>query len=328
MLTAVANGNNALGKLVGGCKRIPNSFLLISLALAASLFACSSRADLPLAPSGAAEDPVGSGDAAAQPAEPQKLTLATTTSTENSGLLGYLLPHFEEEYGVRVDVVAVGTGQALQLGRDGNADVLLVHARAREDAFMAEGHGVRREDVMYNDFVILGPAGDPAGIRGQSNAAEALERVAQAEAPFVSRGDDSGTHTKERAIWEAAGVEPGGDWYLSAGQGMGAVLTIADELQACTLSDRATYLARTLEGIELRILVEGDPILFNPYGVIAVNQARGAHIQANLADTFIDWLVSLPTQERVAQFGVAEFGAPLFTPDSAAWHRVHAIDAD
>lgn len=324
----MANGNNTLGTLVGGRVRIPNSFLLVSLALAASLLGCSSQAVLPVAPSGAAEDPVSSAGAAARPAGGQKLTLATTTSTENSGLLGYLLPRFEEEYGVQVDVVAVGTGQALQLGRDGNADVLLVHARAREDAFLAEGHGVRREDVMYNDFVILGPAGDPAGIRGQSNASEALERVGQAEAPFVSRGDDSGTHTKERAIWEAAGVEPGGDWYLSAGQGMGAVLTMADELQAYTLSDRATYLARTLEGIELRILVEGDPTLFNPYGVIAVNPTKGAHIQASLADTLVDWLVALPTQERIAQFGVAEFGAPLFTPDSAAWHRAHAIDAD
>ena len=255
--------------------------------------------------------------------ERAKLILATTTSTENSGLLAYLLPDFEAEYGVEVDVIAVGTGQALTLGEDGNADVLLVHARAREDAFMEAGHGVRREDVMYNDFVIVGPANDPAGIAGMTDAAEALAKIAEAEAPFVSRGDDSGTHTKEKAIWEAAGIEPSGDWYISAGQGMGAVLTMADEQQAYTLSDRATYLARTLEGTELEILVEGDPILFNPYGVMAVNPDKGDHIQADLANTFIDWLISVPTQEKIGQFGVDEFGAPLFTPDSAPWREAH-----
>ncbi len=253
------------------------------------------------------------------PAEGESLILATTTSTQDSGLLDYILPAFEEEYGVRVDVVAVGTGQALALGEDGNADVLLVHARALEDAFMEAGHGVRREDVMYNDFVILGPEDDPAGIAGAESAAEALRMIAEAEAPFVSRGDESGTHTKEKAIWKAAGIEPTGDWYISAGQGMGAVLTMADEQQAYTLSDRATYLARTLEGTDLVILVEGDPVLFNPYGVIAINPNKGEHIKADLANTFIDWLISVPTQELISQFGVDEFGAPLFTPDSAPW---------
>ncbi len=251
----------------------------------------------------------------------QHMILATTTSTDNSGLLAYLLPDFEAAHDIRVDVVAVGTGQALQLGVDGNADVLLVHARAREDQFMADGHGSRREDVMYNDFVILGPADDPAGIRGLDRAASAFEMVSRSEVPFVSRGDDSGTHTKEKAIWAEVGIEPAGDWYLSAGQGMGAVLTIAHEQQAYTLSDRATYLARTLEGIDLEILVEGDPVLFNPYGVMAVNPDKGDHIQSDLADIFIDWLISLPAQERIAQFGVAEFGNPLFTPDSTAWRQ-------
>jgi tungstate transport system substrate-binding protein len=164
----------------------------------------------------AAEAPAG---------DAQKLILATTTSTEDSGLLDVILPVFEEEAGVDVEVIAVGTGQALQLGMDGNADVLLVHARAREDAFMDEGHGVRREDVMYNDFVIVGPADDPAGVSGMTDAAAAMAQIAAAEAPFVSRGDDSGTHTKEKAVWSAAGIEPAGDWYISAGQGMGAVLT-------------------------------------------------------------------------------------------------------
>ncbi|HSF83355.1 MAG TPA: substrate-binding domain-containing protein [Anaerolineales bacterium] len=249
----------------------------------------------------------------------QTLILATTTSTEDSGLLEYLLPDFEKEFQVTVDVIAVGTGQALQLGEDGNADVLLVHARAREAEFMAANHGVRREDVMYNDFVIVGPEGDPAGIGGMTDAAQALKQIAASQATFVSRGDDSGTHSKEKSIWAAADLEPGGDWYLSAGQGMGAVLTMADEQQAYTLSDRATYLARTLEGTGLKILVEGDPVLFNLYGVLAVNPDKGAQIKADLANVFIDWLVSLPTQEKIAQFGVEKFGAPLFTPDSAAW---------
>jgi tungstate transport system substrate-binding protein len=257
-------------------------------------------------------------------AEADRLILATTTSTENSGLLAYLLPDFESQYNVSIDVVAVGTGQALQLGRDGNADVLLVHARAQEDEFMAAGDGVRREDVMYNDFVILGPPDDPAGIRGKGQASKAFELIAEAEAPFISRGDESGTHTKEKAIWAEAGIEPAGDWYIAAGQGMGAVLTMADEQAAYTLSDRATYLARTLEGTSLEIMVEGDPILFNPYGVIAVNPDKGEHIKADLANTFIDWLVSLDTQAKIAEFGVAEFGAPLFTPDSAAWREAHA----
>ena len=253
------------------------------------------------------------------PAEPQTLILATTTSTQDSGLLDFILPIFQSQYNTRVDVIAVGTGQAIKLGQDGNADVLLVHARAQEDAFMQAGDGVRREDVMYNDFVIVGPADDPAGIRGMTDAAEAFKTIAQTQSLFISRGDESGTHTKEKAIWQKAGVEPSGDWYQSAGQGMGAVLTMANEQQAYTLSDRATYLARTLEGIDLGILVEGDPILFNPYGVIAVNPNKGPHIKAELANTFIDWLISVPTQEVISQFGVAEFGSPLFTPDSEPW---------
>ena len=247
--------------------------------------------------------------------------LATTTSTENSGLLSYILPIFEEEYGVSADVVAVGTGQALQLGEDGNADVLLVHARDREETFMAAGHGIRREDVMYNDFVIVGPADDPAKIIGITTAADAFEAIATAQSPFISRGDESGTYIKEKAIWDSAGVEPVGDWYNSAGQGMGAVLTIADEEQAYTLSDRATYLTRTLEGLELRVLVEDDPILFNPYGVIAVNPDKGEHIKHDLADQFIDWLISVQIQEMIGTFGIVEFGEPLFTPDSVLWRE-------
>lgn len=258
---------------------------------------------------------------AAAAADGGRLILATTTSTQDSGLLDVILPEFTAETGVTVDVVAVGTGQALQLGVDGNADVLLVHARAREDAFMEAGDGVRREDVMYNDFVIVGPADDPADVRNAESAVDAFARIATAEAPFVSRGDDSGTHTKEKAVWTAAGIEPTGDWYISAGQGMGAVLTMANEQLAYTLSDRATYLARTLEGTELEIVYEGDPILFNPYGVMAVNPDKNEQINNELANQFIDWLIALPTQEMISEFGVEEFGSPLFTPDSEAWRN-------
>ncbi len=250
-----------------------------------------------------------------------KLILATTTSTEDSGLLNYILPEFEKLAGVTVDVIAVGTGQALKLGEDGNADVLLVHARAREDEFMAAGHGVRREDVMYNDFVIVGPEADPAGISGMTSAGEAFQQISEMGAAFVSRGDDSGTHTKEKAIWSAAGIEPSGNWYISAGQGMGAVLTMADEGQSYTISDRATYLARLKEGLDLSILVEGDPILFNPYGVIAVNPEKDPAIQNQLANQFIDWLIAVSTQELIEQFGIEDFGQPLFIPDSAPWRE-------
>jgi tungstate transport system substrate-binding protein len=251
------------------------------------------------------------------------LILATTTSTDDSGLLAYLLPMFEEEFGVRVDVIAVGTGQALTLGEEGNADVLLVHARAKEDEFMAAGHGVRREDVMYNDFIIVGPESDPAGIKGMTRAIEAFKKIAEKQAIFISRGDESGTHTKELGIWKIAAIEPAGDWYISAGQGMGEVLTMASEQEGYTLSDRATYLARSKEGLDLALLVEGDKDLFNPYGVIAVNPDKGPHIKAELANQFIDWIISLPVQEKIAEFGKEDYGQSLFIPDSQAWREAH-----
>jgi tungstate transport system substrate-binding protein len=210
----------------------------------------------------------------------------------------------------------VGTGQALQLGQDGNADVLLVHSRAKEDEFMAAGHGTRREDVMYNDFVLVGPESDPAGIKGMTSAVDAFKKIAEAKAPFISRGDESGTHTKEKSIWAKAEITPEGDWYISAGQGMGEVLTMAEEQQAYTLSDRATYLTRQKAGLKLAILVEGDKSLFNPYGVIAVNPEKNPAINAELATKFIDWIISVPTQEKIAEFGKADFGISLFTPSS------------
>ena len=275
----------------------------------------------------AAEEPVVEEPA---PEEPMggTLILATTTSTADSGLLDFILPVFEEKTGVSVDVIAVGTGQALELGVNGDADVLLVHARAREDAFMENGDGVRREDVMYNDFVIVGPASDPAGIKGKGKASTAFTMIADSASTFVSRGDDSGTHTKEKSVWTDAGIEPSGDWYVSAGQGMGAVLVMASEQQAYTLSDRATYLAVKSEGLDLEIMVEGDPILFNPYGVIAVNPEKSPDINNDLANEFIDWLVSVETQQLISTFGVDTYGSPLFTPDSALWNEANASSVE
>lgn len=254
-----------------------------------------------------------------EPVVEEVLLLATTTSTQDSGLLDFILPDFTRETGIKVDVIAVGTGQAIAIGEDGNVDVVLVHARALEDQFMADGHGVRREDVMYNDFIIVGPTEDPAGIKGISDVAEAFKKLAETEEMFISRGDNSGTHVKELAIWEKAGVDPGGNWYISAGQGMGDVLTMTNEQQAYTLSDRATYLARLTQGLDLVIVVEGDEILFNPYGVISVNPDKHAGIRNDLAEIFIDWIISVPVQEKIAEFGIEEFGDSLFVPDSDPW---------
>ncbi len=295
-------------------------YLTIIILLLILLTAC----DTASTPAGSEDQPQEdqtAGETANSESDAGSLTLATTTSTYDSGLLDAILPAFEEESGIKVEVVAVGTGQALALGEQGDADVLLVHARAREDAFMNEGHGIRREDVMYNDFVIVGPEGDPAGVAGMESAPDALAAIAAAESTFVSRGDDSGTHTKEKSIWEQAGIEPEGDWYEAIGQGMGATLTFANEELGYTLSDRATYLSRSVddEGFELAILVEGDPVLFNPYGVMAVNPEKSDLINAAAASQFIDWLVSVPVQELIADFGTDKFGSPLFTPDSEAW---------
>ena len=248
-----------------------------------------------------------------------KLILATTTSTDQSGLLKFILPDFEKQYNVTVQVIAVGTGQAMKLGQDGNADVLLVHDRPAEDAFMKAGYGSVRKDVMYNDFMIVGPKDDPAGIRGMRDTVAAMKKIADAQQPFISRGDNSGTHAKEKALWAAVPITPTGQWYISAGQGMAQVLQMAKERGAYTLSDRATYLALTKTGLDLAILVEGDKSLFNPYGVIAVNPQRYPDINADLAQKFVDWITSLPVQQKIKSFGVADFGQSLFIPDSEAW---------
>lgn len=261
--------------------------------------------------------------------EPNVLRLATTTSTDDSGLLEAILPDFEEKYDARVDVVAVGTGQAIALGEAGDADVILVHARSQEDTFVAEGHGIARFDVMYNDFIIAGPANDPANIQGMALAADALTAIAKAEATFASRGDDSGTHAKERALWEAAGLpsDPNAAWYKSLGQGMGDTLRFANEVGAYTLTDRGTFLSQQASLPNLVILVGGssiaenaDPALFNPYGVIPVNPDKG-NINSELAQAFVDWLTSVETQSAIAEFGRDRYGQPLFYPDSQPWRN-------
>ena len=255
----------------------------------------------------------------AQPAAADRaIVLASTTSTEVSGLFAHILPPFEAETGIAVRVVAVGTGQALKLAQNGDADVLLVHHRPSEEAFVAEGYGVERFDVMYNDFVLVGPGADPAGIKGLAGAAEALARIAASHAPFASRGDDSGTHKAERALWQAAGVDPAaasGGWYRELGQGMGATLNAAQAMDAYTLSDRATWLAFENKGA-LEILVEGDPALFNQYGVILVNPARHPHVDAAGGQAFIDWLLSPAGQGAIAGFHIS--GAQLFFPNAKA----------
>ncbi|NOY13894.1 MAG: solute-binding protein [Deltaproteobacteria bacterium] len=239
----------------------------------------------------------------------EHLRLATTTSTENSGLLAELLPPFEKANNCQVDVIAVGTGKALKLGETGDVDVLLVHARSKEDAFIAAGYGVDRHDVMYNDFVIIGPTSDPAGIKGMTDVVAAMTRIAATKATFVSRGDDSGTNTREIQLWKAAGIKPAGDWYLEAGRGMGDVIIMASERQGYTLSDRGTYLAFK-DKIPLRIAVEGDKRLFNPYGVIMVNPQRYPYVKVALAKKFIAFLTS--EQGRALITGYRRGGEQLF----------------
>ena len=242
-----------------------------------------------------------------------RLRLVTTTSTENSGLLDHLLPPFEEHEGIDVQVIAVGTGQALALGERGDADLLLVHARSREDEFVRAGHGVERRDVMWNDFVVAGPAADPAGVRGLGDAAAAFRRIAEGGHTFVSRGDDSGTHIREREIWKKTGIEPRGDFYLDAGQGMGKCLVIADEKRAYVLTDRGTLLAFQ-KRIDLAVLVEGDAFLRNPYGAILVS-ARHTGVQIDAAKKLLDYLTSAEGQRRIGEFRVD--GQVLFHPARA-----------
>jgi tungstate transport system substrate-binding protein len=241
----------------------------------------------------------------------EDIRLATTTSTENSGLLKVILPVFEAKYGGKVRVVSVGTGAALKLGENGDADVVLVHARSLEDKFMAAGFGSVRKDVMYNDFIIVGPKSDPAGVRGMKDVIAAMKKINASGAKFISRGDESGTHAMEKDYWKSAGVDPKGAWYVSAGQGMGQVLTMAGQLEGYTLTDRATYAAyKDKTGLET--LVEGDPKMFNPYGVIAVNPQKHPGINNQGAMAFVNWITSPEGQKVVADFKIN--GVQMFFP--------------
>jgi len=240
----------------------------------------------------------------------ERLRMSTTTSTENSGLLKVLLPPFEKKYNCTVDVISVGTGKALKLGETGDVDVVLVHARALEDAFVAAGFGVNRRDVMYNDFIIIGPANDPAKVRSAKTAAEAFRLIAAAHAPFISRGDESGTHQKEKELWKAAAMKPAGSWYVESGQGMGEVITMATERRAYTLADRATYNAYRSGKTDLKTVFEGEKGLFNPYGVIAVNPKRFPHVKSDLAMKFINYITGPEGQGVIASFKA--HGEPVF----------------
>lgn len=249
----------------------------------------------------------------------KRLRLSTTTSTENSGLLAALIPPFEARFGLQVDVIPVGTGKALKLAEGGDVDVTLVHAPELEEQFMKQGFGVNRRYVMYNDFVIVGPPHDPAGIKNAPDAKSAFRRIAQTKDLFVSRGDRSGTHIKELNLWGKTGLSPSLPWYLESGRGMGAVLIIADQKRAYTLTDRGTFLSFR-QKLDLAVLVEGDPALFNPYHVIATNPERHPHVNYLGAMLLIGWLTSPEGQEVIAIFGTEEFGRPLFTP-AAIPHR-------
>ena len=251
---------------------------------------------------------------AALPAAAQQfITVASTTSTENSGLFGHILPIFQAETGIEVRVIAQGTGQALETGRRGDADVVFVHARAQEEKFVAEGWGVQRFDVMYNDFVIVGPAEDPAGLKAAASAADAMAKIAASGASFASRGDDSGTHTAEKNLWKAAGIEPAGAWYLSTGSGMGATLNTAAQVPAYALTDRGTWLSFQNRG-PLEIVFEGDAVLFNPYGIMLVNPAKHPSVKAAEGQAFIDWIVSDAGRAAIASFQVG--GEQLFFPSA------------
>ncbi len=276
--------------------------------------------------------PVFSGD--------NVLKMSTTTSTQSSGLLDLLLPEFEQDEGIKVKVIAKGTGAAIRDGVDGNVDIIFVHAKAREQKFVSDGYGTKRYAIMHNDFVILGPASDPAGIKGMNDAAAALNKVAAAKAKFISRGDDSGTHTKEQYLWKATSMplvqqsqaimkkgkkkevvstKPADSdtWYFSIGQGMGKTITFADEKQAYVLADRGTYIKYKFgksPAIELEVLCEGDELLSNPYGIIPINPKKHAHVQYDLAMTFTEWLISAKGQKMINDYRL--MGKQLFYPDA------------
>lgn len=263
----------------------------------------------------AKEQPKSAENTKTPPKEVKELKLATTTSTQDSGLLDVIIPDFEKENGYKVKVIAVGSGQAIEMGTKGDVDVLLVHSRAAEDKFVADGYGVDRKDVMHNDFIIIGPENDPAKIKGMTDSTKAMAAIAAAKATFVSRGDDSGTHKKELSVWEKAGIKPEGDWYKSVGKGMGDTFRMADEMKAYTLIDRGTYLALK-DKYKLAILVEKDKPLLNPYGVIAVNPQKFSNVDYEGATAFINWITSERVQKLIGDYGKDKFGEALFIPDA------------
>ena len=249
-----------------------------------------------------------------QAADPA-LRLATTTSTANSGLMDFLLPRFTAETGLEVHLIAVGTGKALRLGREGDVDIVLVHARQAEDKFVADGYGVERADVMYNDFIIVGPVSDPASVADSNSVDEVFDKIHSSKHPFVSRGDDSGTHKRELILWQSAGKTPGGSWYREVGQGMGKTLQIANEVDGYTMTDRGTWLAYQSK-LDITLLFQDDPPLFNPYGIIAVNPARHADVNYSGARKLIQWMVSPAAQKMIGEFKIK--GQQLFVPSAGS----------
>ena len=251
----------------------------------------------------------------ARAAEVRVLRLATTTSTYETGLLDHVVPPFERKHGVKIHIISVGTGKAIRIAENGDVDVVLVHARGAEEKFVADGYGVNRRDVMYNDFVLMGPKDDPAGIGGLGDAGEALKRISGQGRTFVSRGDDSGTRKKEKSLWAGIDVVPRGEWYLEAGQGMSATLRMADEKNAYVMVDRATYLFNRNK-LRLKLLVEGDRNLFNPYGIIPVNPHRHKHVKYELAMALVAWMTSPECQRMIS--GYRRMGHQLYYPNAAA----------
>jgi len=290
--------------------------LLLSILILGVVSACSAQAPAGPTPQKSATAPVETqAGAPPQPAN-RELILATTTSTQDTGLLDVLVPMFEKMTGYQVKTIAVGTGQAMTMGQRGEADVLLVHAPDSEKQYVADGYGINRQLVMHNDFVIVGPPGDPARIKGTKSAGDAFRAIASAKALFVSRGDNSGTDQLEKKLWKVLSVDPRGQsWYQETGQGMGATLGVAAEKNGYTVSDRGTYLAQRSK-LGLEILVEGDPLLLNVYHVVQVNPARFPRVNADGAKAFVEFMVAKDTQDTIAKFGVDKYGQPLFFADA------------
>jgi tungstate transport system substrate-binding protein len=300
-------------KIKGKNRKPVSAFIVLAIlaGLMAATVGCSSSATT----SPPATTPAAAVTPAPKPANPE-LILATTTSTQDSGLLDVLVPMFEAQTGYNVKTVAVGTGAALAMGQRGEADVLLVHAPTSEIPLIESGDAINRRLIMHNDFVIVGPPSDPAGISGTSNAVAALAAIANSQSTFISRGDDSGTNKMELSLWKKAGIDPSGQsWYQETGQGMGASLTITSEKQGYTLTDRATYLA-TKANLSLDIFTQGDPLLLNIYHVMQVNPDKHDNINAEGAKAFVDFMVDPATQEVIKNFGVDKYGQPLFFPDA------------